>query len=132
MKEVSTMKIIDGLYYTEDHEWVSVENNIALIGITDYAQKSLGSIVFAELPEVDTQIAQGDVFGVIESVKAASDIYSPLTGVVKAFNQNVLNNPESINQAPYENWLISIEFLDPTQLDDLMDKEKYIKFIQED
>jgi glycine cleavage system H protein len=126
------MKIIDGLYYTEDHEWVSVENNIALIGITDYAQKSLGSIVFAELPEVDTQIAQGDVFGVIESVKAASDIYSPLTGVVKAFNQNVLNNPESINQAPYENWLISIEFLDPTQLDDLMDKEKYIKFIQED
>jgi glycine cleavage system H protein len=126
------MKIVQGLSYTKDHEWVKIEKNIAYIGITDYAQKSLGSIVFAELPAADTEISQGDGFGVIESVKAASDIYAPLSGIVVSSNQDVIDSPESINQDPYENWLISMKFTDSSQLDELMDADTYTQFINKE
>jgi glycine cleavage system H protein len=132
LKEEEMMKIVQGLSYTEDHEWVKIEKNIAYIGITDYAQKSLGAIVFAELPAPDTLLTQGDGLGVIESVKAASDIYAPLSGIVVSYNQEVIDTPELLNQDPYENWLISMKFTDSSQLDELMDADTYTQFINKE
>ena len=126
------MNVLENLYYTEDHEWVRVEGDTAYIGITDYAQNSLGSIVFVELPEEDAEISHGDGFGVIESVKAASDIYSPLTGKVIDFNQSVIDEPELLNQDPFENYLISLKMSDTNELDSLMDAQSYKNYISEE
>ena len=126
------MNVLENLYYTEDHEWVRVEGDTAYIGITDYAQNSLGSIVFVELPEEDAEISHGDDFGVIESVKAASDIYSPLTGKVIDFNQSVIDEPELLNQDPFENYLISLKMSDTNELDSLMDAQSYKNYISEE
>lgn len=126
------MNVLENLYYTEEHEWVRVEGDIAYIGITDYAQNSLGSIVFVELPEVDLEISQGDNFSVIESVKAASDIYSPLTGKVIDFNQSVIDEPELLNQDPFENHLISLRMSDTGELDSLMTAQSYKDYISEE
>lgn len=123
------MIVLENLYYTEDHEWVKVEGDTAYIGITDYAQNSLGSIVFVELPEEDQEISHGDGFGVIESVKAASDIYSPITGKVVEFNQSVIDEPELLNQDPFENYLISLKMSDTSELDSLMDAQTYKDYI---
>lgn len=117
--------VIDGLKYTEDHEWVKVDGNKAYIGITDYAQSALGSLVYVELPEEGATFSKGDTFGVIESVKAASDSYMPVSGTVVEANTEVADNPESMNSNPYENWMIAVELSDASELDSLMDAAAY-------
>ena len=116
-----------GLLYTESHEWISVEeDNTVRIGITDHAQSALGDLVFVELPEVDTQFAQGDACAVVESVKAASDIYSPVSGEIKAINDALEDDPELINNDPYgDGWLVRITIADASELDNLLTAEEY-------
>ena len=122
------MKIVKGLYYTEEHEWLKVEENKAYIGITDYAQHALGSIVYVEVPEVDEEFAKGEVFGVVESVKAASDIYIPLGGTVVEANEEVVDDPSLLNNAPYDNWLICVELENEDELEGLMSADTYEEF----
>ena len=119
------MKIPKDLYYTETHEWVKVEDGIAYIGITDYAQDSLGEIVFVELPEENDQITQFSEFAAIESVKAASDLNAPVSGVIVAVNEELEDNPELLNEDPYENWIIKVEIEDETELNKLLNAEEY-------
>jgi glycine cleavage system H protein len=125
------MNVLKGLYYSEDHEWIKVEGNKAKLGVTDHAQHELGDIVYIELPEVGAEIGAGDVFGVIESVKAASDSYSPVTGVVTAVNDALTDAPDTINSAPYDSWIFELELSDPSELEGLMDAEAYEAFIAE-
>ncbi|MCL4533612.1 MAG: glycine cleavage system protein GcvH [Bacteroidetes bacterium] len=114
------------LKYSKEHEWARIQSNRAVIGITDYAQDQLGDVVFAELPEVGAEVAQFGRFGTIESVKAASDLFSPLSGVVKAVNKKLEDHPELVNQDPYgEGWMLEIELADPGQADKLLDAEHY-------
>lgn len=122
------MKTIEGLYYSNDHEWVRVEGQKAYIGITDFAQHALGEIVYVELPEVDDEFEAGDVFSVIESVKAASDSYVPVSGKVLEVNEALEDSPQLINEDPYENWIIVVEMTDKSDLDNLMDEEEYKEF----
>lgn len=122
------MKILKELLYTNDHEWVKVEGERAYIGITDFAQHALGSIVFVELPEVDSEFNSGDSFGTIESVKAASDAYIPVDGKIVETNENIVDNPELLNEDPYENWMICIEVSNKSQLEALMKAEDYEKY----
>lgn len=121
------MKVVQGLKYSKDHEWVRVEGNRAYIGITDYAQESLGGIVFVELPKLGAVIKANGVLGVVESVKAASDIYSPVSGKVVEVNEELVNAPEKINEKPYESWVAVMEMSDPSELDGLMDAQEYEK-----
>lgn len=122
------MKVLKNLLYTKEHEWVKVSGGKAYIGITDFAQHSLGDIVFVELPEVDSELAEGDTFGVVESVKAASDIYMPIDGKVLEANETIVDDPALINEDAYENWMVQIEISDKSQLDDLMTAEEYEDF----
>jgi glycine cleavage system H protein len=124
-------QIIENLLYTEDHEWIKVEGKTATIGITDFAQNSLGDIVFVELPEIDSEIESGNTFGVVESIKSVSDLYTPISGKVVDKNSSVEETPESINQNAFESWLIKIELSDDSQLETLMSSEKYKKFCEE-
>ncbi|MCR4441155.1 MAG: glycine cleavage system protein GcvH [Peptococcaceae bacterium] len=112
------------LKYTREHEWIKVEGTKALVGITDYAQEALGDVVFVELPEVGKELEIGDVLGVVESVKAASDVYSPCRGKVTAVNEALFNNPELVNKDPYgDGWMVEMEF---TELaGDLLSEEQY-------
>ena len=118
-------KIIEGLFYTNTHEWVKVEEGFAFIGITDYAQESLGEIVFVELPEEEDQVELGEEFSAIESVKAASDVLSPVTGVIVMVNDELEDAPEQINEDAYENWIVKVEMEDKSQLDKLLTAEEY-------
>lgn len=122
------MRIQEGLYYSKNHEWVKVEGDKAYVGITDYAQHSLGDIVYAELPDVDTFLNAGDTLGTVESVKAASDVYCPISGKVIEVNQSVADDPSLLNSDPYENWMICVEMNDPSELDELMSPEEYSDF----
>lgn len=124
-------KIVDGLLYSEDHEWIKVEGNVATVGITDHAQHQLGEIVYVELPDVDDELEAGDTFGVIESVKAASDSFMPLSGKIVEANEELDDEPGSLNSDPYANWIIKIELSDESQLDGLMDAKKYEAFCAE-
>lgn len=126
------MKIIQGLYYSEDHEWVKVEGTKAKIGITDYAQHAMGDIVYVELPDEDDELEAGDSFGVIESVKAASDSFVPVSGTVTAINEAIEDDYGVLNEDPYENWIIEIEMSDPSELERLMDAEKYEAYTSEE
>ena len=118
-------KVIEGLRYSEDHEWVKVEGNIAIIGITDYAQKELGDITYADLPEVDDEVEAGDEFGALESVKASSELLSPVSGKVVEVNPELEDAPEKINEDAYEAWIIKVEMSDPSQVDTLLDAAAY-------
>ncbi len=118
-------KIVEGLYYTNTHEWVRVEKEFAFIGITDYAQESLGEIVFVELPEEEDQVEAGEEFSAIESVKAASDVLSPVTGIIVLINDDLEDSPELINEDPYENWIVKVELEDKTELNKLLNAEEY-------
>ncbi len=122
------------LRYSQEHEWVLVEeDNLATIGITDYAQDQLGDVVFVELPEPDTQLTQDEPFGVVESVKAVSDIYAPVSGTVKEVNTELQNTPETINEDPYgDAWLVQVEMNDPEELAALMTAEEYEHFVEEE
>ncbi len=117
-------KIIDGLYYSESHEWVKVEGNVALIGITDYAQAELGDITYVDIT-AEGAIAAGEEFGALESVKASSDVYSPVSGEVVAVNDDALDAPEKVNEDPYGTWLIKVGMSDAAELDALMDAAAY-------
>lgn len=118
-------KVIEGLRYSEDHEWVKVEGDIATIGITDYAQKELGDITYADLPEVDDEVEAGDEFGALESVKASSELLCPVSGKVVEVNPELEDTPEKINEDAYEAWIIKVEMSDPAQVDALLDAAAY-------
>lgn len=122
------MKVLKNLFYTREHEWVKVSGGKAYIGITDFAQHSLGDIVFVELPEIDSDLSEGDTFGVVESVKAASDVYMPIDGRVLEANEAVVDDPALINEDAYENWMILVEISDKSQLDELLTAEEYEDF----
>lgn len=123
-------KVIEGLYYSESHEFVKIEGEYGYIGITDYAQNALGNVVYVDMPEVDDEIEAGEEFGVVESVKAASDLISPVSGTVVEVNENLDDAPELINKDAYENWIIKVELNDKEELNDLMDAEEYQKFCE--
>lgn len=120
------MEIPDHLKYTEEHEWVAVNGDVVVIGITDFAQKQLGDVVFVELPEVGDALESGKPFGVVESVKAVSDVYLPVSGEVLEVNSALPDQPELLNASPYENgWMVRIKLSDPAELDGLMDAAAY-------
>ena len=122
----------DNLRYSEDHEWVKVDGDHGVVGITHHAQEALGDIVFVELPEVGDEVEQGDTAGSIESVKAVSDIYSPLSGEITEVNEALEDAPEVVNSSPYEEgWILKIKIAEPAQLDGLMDSVAYQEFLKE-
>lgn len=121
------------LRYSREHEWVAVEEGIATIGITDYAQEQLGDVVYVELPEIGTQVTKDEAFGVVESVKAVSDIYAPVSGIVTEINVPLPDSPEAINEDPYgDAWMIRVKLSDPEELEDLMTAAEYKKFTEEE
>lgn len=122
------MKIVEGLLYSNDHEWVKVEGKEAYVGITDFAQHKLGEIVYVELPQVDDELNKGDVFSVVESVKAASDSYLPVSGKVLEVNEDLEGEPGLLNEDPYANWIVKIELTDESELEELMSAEEYEDF----
>jgi len=120
------MKIVENLYYTKEHEWAKIEDNIATFGITDYAQDQLGDIVYVELPAEGADVAQFESCGAIDSVKASSEIYSPLSGKVVEINKELETRPALLNSSPYEDgWLVKIEMSSPDELNNLMDAKAY-------
>ena len=126
------MNIPADLKYTKEDEWVKVDGNIATIGVTDYAQDALSDIVYLELPAEGDSFSTGETFGVVESVKAASDLYMPLDGTVTEANEDLVDAPETVNSDPYgEAWMVKIELSDPSQLDGLMDADAYQKYVEE-
>ncbi|MCH5169286.1 MAG: glycine cleavage system protein GcvH [Prevotellaceae bacterium] len=118
-------KVIEGLYYSESHEYVRVEGNNAFIGITDYAQHALGNIVYVDMPEADDEVTAGEEFGAVESVKAASDLISPVSGTVLEVNEALEDEPELINKDAFSNWIIKVQLSDPSELEALMDAKAY-------
>ena len=126
------MKMMEGLYYSKDHEWARVEGSEVYIGITDYAQHSLGDIVYIELPEAGAKLEHDTVFGVIESVKAASDLYLPISGTVTKVNDGVVEDPALINQDAFQNWMVCIEMSNPEELNGLMNAADYKEFCGEE
>ena len=118
-------KVIEGLFYSESHEYVKVEADFAYVGITDYAQNALGNVVYVDMPEVDDEVEAGEDFGAVESVKAASDLISPVSGTVVEVNEALEDNPELINKDAFENWIMKVELSDKTELDNLMDAAAY-------
>ena len=123
-------KVIEGLYYSESHEFVKVEGDFCYIGITDYAQNALGNVVYVDMPDEDEEITAGEEFGAVESVKAASDLNSPISGTVIEVNNALENNPELINKDAFENWIIKVEMSDKSELDNLMDAKTYKDFCE--
>jgi len=126
------MKVVEGLYYSKDHEWVRVEGDTAVVGITDYAQDSLGEVVYVEFPEIDDEVEAGGVFGVIESVKAAADSYTPVSGRVTRINEELEDSPQLLNETPYEAWIMKVELKDKGEIEGLMDAKAYTKFCEEE
>ena len=127
-KDMSTVK--DDLRYAESHEWVKLERDIATVGISDYAQHALGDIVYVDMPEVGDEVEAGEVFGAVESVKAASDLLSPVSGTVEAVNEILEDAPESINADAYENWIMKVKVSDPAELEALLDAAAYAKLCE--
>jgi glycine cleavage system H protein len=123
-------KVIEGLRYSEDHEWVKVEGNVAVIGISDFAQHELGDITYADLPEVDDEFEAGEEFGALESVKASSELYSPVSGTVEAVNEELESAPEKVNEDAYGAWIIKVRMSDPSELEALMDAAAYAKIAE--
>ena len=122
------MEFPENLLYTQEHEWIRMDGKNAIVGITQFAQDQLGDIVFVELPEVGMLVEQETPFGVVESVKTVSDLYAPVSGTVKAVNQNLESNPEQVNNEPYgSGWIIEIEISDKNELEKLISPEKYVE-----
>lgn len=115
-------------YFSETHEYVTVEGNIGLVGISDYAQHELGNVVYVDMPEVGDDVEAGEDFGAVESVKAASDLIAPVSGAVVEINEHLIDNPRLINENAMANWIIKVELTDPSQLDSLMDEAAYKAF----
>ena len=118
-------KTVEGLYYSESHEWVKVDGNVAIVGITDFAQHAMGDLSYVDMPEVDDELEKGEEFGEVESVKAASELYSPVTGTVVEINEELEDAPELLNQDAFANWIMKVEMNDPSQLEALMDAAAY-------
>lgn len=121
-------KVIEGLYYSESHEFVKVEGEYGYVGITDYAQNALGNVVYVDMPEVDDSVEAGEEFGAVESVKAASDLNSPVSGKVVEVNEILEDSPELINKDAYANWIIKVELSDKSELDGLMNAAAYEEY----
>ncbi len=127
------MDFPDELRYTEEHEWVLLEEELATVGITDFAQDALGDVVFVELPEVGAEVVAGKAFGVVESVKAVSDMYAPVSGTIEEVNEDLTDTPEIINTSPYDDgWMIKIRMTDASEADDLMDVDAYQAHVAEE
>ena len=124
-------KVIEGLYYSESHEYVKVAGNVGYIGITDYAQHALGTIVYVDMPDVDDDVEMDEDFGAIESVKAASDLKSPVSGKVLEVNEALEDDPGLLNKDAFENWIIKVELTDTSELKDIMDAKAYEEFCAE-
>jgi glycine cleavage system H protein len=120
------------LRYTREHEWIELAGTIGTVGITDYAQNSLGDIVYVDVPKVGDPVTANQTFGSVESVKAVSDLYSPVTGTVTAINEELKNAPDKINEDPHGAWIIKVELADPAQFDTLLDAAAYEAFIAEE
>ena len=118
-------KVIEGLFYSESHEYVKVEGDFAYVGITDYAQHALGNVVYVDMPEVDDEVEAGEDFGAVESVKAASDLISPVSGTVVEVNEALEDKPELLNEDAFENWIMKVQMSDKSELDALMDAAAY-------
>ena len=118
-------KVIEGLYYSESHEFVRIEGEYAYVGITDYAQHQLGNVVYVDMPDVDDEVAQGEEFGAVESVKAASDLISPVTGTVVEVNEELADNPQLINEDAFSNLIIKVKVDDTEELKNLLDAKGY-------
>lgn len=123
-------KLIEGLKYSETHEWVKVVGDIATVGVTDFAQSEMGDITYVDMPEVDDEVSKDEEFGALESVKASSDLVCPVSGTVVENNAALEDAPELINQDPYENWIIKVKMSDPSELDALMDAAAYKAMIE--
>ena len=121
-------KVLEGLYYSESHEYIRVEGDFGFIGITDYAQGELGNVVYVDMPEVDDEVSAGEEFGAVESVKAASDLMSPVSGTVVEVNEALEDQPELINADAYANWIIKVQLSDASELDSLMNAKAYEAF----
>ena len=127
------MEAPPGLRYSKEHEWVAAEETVATIGITDHAQEQLGEIVYIELPSIGEKVSKDDPFGVVESVKAVSDIYAPVSGTVVEVNEDLPESPEVVNEDPYgDGWLIKVKMNDASDLDDLMDNEEYAEMVAQE
>ncbi|MGE5613070.1 MAG: glycine cleavage system protein GcvH [Bacillota bacterium] len=122
------MKTYDGTKYTKEHEWARITDGLVYVGITNYAQLALGDIVFVELPEPGKKLKAGEQLGVVESVKTAADVYSPVTGIVAKVNGKLADSPELLNEEPYENWIAAVEPEDISEMDALMDEQEYNEF----
>ena len=120
-------KVIEGLYYRESHEYVKVDGEYGYVGITDYAQEQLGNVVYVDMPEVDDEVSAGEEFGAVESVKAASDLISPVSGVVVEVNEALEDAPELINQDAFENWIMTVKLSDAAEVEQLMSAADYEK-----
>lgn len=123
-------KTIEGLFYSESHEWVKVDSETAIIGISDHAQQAMGNIVYVDMPEEEDEVTANEDFGAVESVKAASDLISPVSGVVVEVNEALADAPELLNKDAYENWIIKVKMDDPEELKNLMDAAAYEKFCE--
>ena len=124
-------KVIEGPYYSESHEYVKVEGDFAYVGITDYAQHALGNVVYVDMPEVDDEVEAEEDFGAVESVKAASDLISPVSGTVVEVNEALEDKPELLNEDAFANWIMKVELSDKTELDNLMDAAAYEELCKE-
>lgn len=118
------------ILYSETHEYARIDGNIAYIGISDYAQHALGNVVYVDMPETGDDVTAGDDFGAVESVKAASDLISPVSGAVVEINEHLIDNPRLVNEDAMANWIIKVEMTDPSELDNLMDEEAYRQFCE--
>ncbi|MBO5180850.1 MAG: glycine cleavage system protein GcvH [Paraprevotella sp.] len=124
-------EVKEGLYYSESHEWIKVEGDCGYVGITDHAQQALGNIVYVDMPETDDEVSQNEEFGAVESVKAASDLISPVSGTVTEVNEALEDQPELINQDAFSNWIIKVDLSDKSELDALMDAAAYEAYCAE-
>lgn len=125
-------KTIEGLYYSESHEWVKIEGEYGYVGITDYAQQAMGNIVYVDMPEEGDEFGAGEEFGAVESVKAASDLISPVSGVVEEINEALEDQPELINKDAYEAWIMKVKLNDPSEIESLMDVAAYASFCEKE
>ena len=131
MKEINELVLPEDIRYAEDHEWAKKTNGVLRVGISDYAQDQLGDIVFVELPEVGASFSKGDEFGTVESVKAVSELYMPISGEITAINPDLEDAPELVNNAPYEKgWMIEVKPGDPAEFDALMEKGAYLEMLK--
>jgi len=126
------MEVPEDLKYSKEHEWVLVERNVATVGITDFAQEQLGDVVFIELPGVGDTLVRDEALGVVESVKAVSDVYAPVSGTVLEINDDLPDSPEMVNEDPYgDGWIVKIDMSDPSELEELMSGKEYEKYLAE-